>query len=119
LGSEQERYEMANKANKNRYGTIRSVIASASILSFLPLLSVMQSGAAGDVLATPATKETSLSQDVALAVANTQTATIAAPATVAQTSQATTTTATKATSATTASSTKTQSAATYTRTKAS
>src|SRR5437773_7662484 len=111
---------MATKANKNRYRTIRSVIASASILSLLPLFSLMRGGAAGDVLATSATEETSV-QDAALAVANTQqaaaattTSTIALAGTAAATPVATAqSTASKATTTSTASSTKTQSTATY------
>ena len=120
---------MATKASKNRYRTIRSVIASASVLSFLPLLTLMRGGGAGDSLASAASPEATVSQDAVMAVANTQAASTAAtvstqnsvatvaatPVATGQSSQTSTTTATK----TSTSSTKTQSASTYTRTKAS
>jgi len=115
---------MASKANRNRYRVIRSVIASASVLSFLPLLGLMRAGAHGDVLTTPAAEPAAaasvtngdavMASAAPLVVPATQTS--AAPAATQNASATATTPATTASSA--ASSTKTVTA-TYTRTKAS
>ena len=109
---------MASKASRNRYRTIRSVIASASVLSFLPLLGLIRGGTHGDALPTP------VAESAAIAVTNSEAVMAsAAPVTPAtQTSAAQSTGAaavTSTTSASKASSSPKTASATYTRTKAS
>lgn len=97
---------MANKANVNRKRIMRSVVLSASMLSLIPLVGVMQSASSksdsGVVAGISAAGET-LAPSSSTSATNTQAGTTASAATAKQTTSATQSTA----------------ASSYTRTRAS
>lgn len=107
---------MAKRPTSIRHKRMRSAIISGSILSFLPILSLMQtgSGSAGDeVIVAEAMAP------VADVAAQTTTTTVVAATSTTTTSSTKNTTAATATPTTTTTQAQAQTATTYTRSKAS